>query len=106
MISINYKIQLYRHIIFLVFTSYIVIYEVFYILPILIFNEKENIGRYKELFLTYGFLAIKRSKQVPALQEKNVCGKQVTRDFLEVRFLLLNKELKLAQQTNLIIKLN
>lgn len=104
--SINYKIHLYRHIIFLVFASYVVIYEVFYILPILILNGQENISRYRELFLTYGFLTIKRSKQIPALQEKNVCKKRANGDFLEVKFLLLNKELKLAQQTNLIIKLN
>lgn len=105
MINQDYKIYLYRHIIFLIFASYIVIYEVFYILPILILNEKENIGRYKELFLTYGFLTIKRSKQFPALPEKSVCEKQDNRDCLEISFLLLNKELKLAQRTNLIIKL-
>jgi|SRR3989344_2996126 len=105
MININYKIHLYRHIIFLVFASYVIIYEVFYILPILILNGKEDISRYKELFLTYGFLTIKRSKRFPALQEKNVCRKRVNGDCLEINFLLLNKDLKLAQQTNLTIKL-
>lgn len=105
MMSPTYKIILYRHIIFLVFASYVVIYEVFYILPIVIFNERTNLGRYRELFFTYGFLTIKRSRHFPAIQEKSCARKKKKEDFLEINLLLLNKNLNLAQKTNLIIKL-
>ena len=36
----------------------------------MILNEKENIGRYKELFLTYGFLTAKRSETISGFAGK------------------------------------